>query len=125
MDCLISRRLRLLPLQAAVAFADSLGQLLRTRNRAIRLPRLRKIPGVSVIVPERGNPALLAECLSSVAKAALEVAEPVETIVVVNGSVPSDYTGIEARHPSIRWVFCARPLGFSGAVRAGLREARC
>ncbi len=79
--------------------------------------------GISVIIPERANPALLNECLDSVVQASREVGEPVEVIVVVNGTPRLLYEQICDRHQSVRWVFFERPLWFNGAVREGLKVA--
>src|SRR5216684_9141517 len=80
--------------------------------------------GVTVLIPERANAALLGECLQSVARAVASVVEPVQILVVVNGSPRADYAELEARHPRVEWIFDGRPLGFSGAVRRGVKSAR-
>src|SRR5260370_23083590 len=81
-------------------------------------------PGVTVLIPERANAALLGECLRSLERALAKIDEPVQALVVVNGSPRSDYAQLEAAHPRVEWIFDARPLGFSGAVRRGLESAR-
>src|SRR5438045_3209746 len=43
-------------------------------------------PGVSVIIPERGTPDLLAETLDALSAALAEIDEPQQVIVVVNGA---------------------------------------
>jgi GT2 family glycosyltransferase/MoaA/NifB/PqqE/SkfB family radical SAM enzyme len=80
-------------------------------------------PGVSVLIPERDNVALLGDCLDSLSRAAAHVAEPLEVIVVVNGSEPALYTGLREKHPQVKWLFSKRPLGFSTAIRRGLEVA--
>ena len=80
-------------------------------------------PGLSVVIPERENPGELAACLESLREAAARFPEPVEVVVVVNGSPPSDYEALRHAYPDIRWQFYAQPLGFAGAVAAGLRQA--
>ena len=80
-----------------------------------RIPRL-PAPTLSVIIPERGNPAMLSRCID-----ALDHATPV--VVVVNGvRRRSDYASVEARHANCKFVYFRRPLGFSAAIRAGLRH---
>jgi GT2 family glycosyltransferase/MoaA/NifB/PqqE/SkfB family radical SAM enzyme len=92
----------------------------RWRKRSpIRFPAAP--PGISVVIPERDNPAELSRCLAAVERAACNTGEPVETIVVVNGSCRKSY---EALGRYARFLFRARPLGFSSAVRCGLRAAR-
>ena len=80
--------------------------------------------GISIIIPERENPAQLHDCLRSVKAACAEVAEPVETIVVVSGSSESGYREMMREYDSLRWLFSPRPLWFSGAVHKGLKAAR-
>jgi GT2 family glycosyltransferase len=80
--------------------------------------------GISVIIPERGNPAMLQECLESVSEAARHISEPFETIVVVNGSSPAAYEDLDTLHPSVHWMFFRRRLWFNGAVRKGLKAAK-
>ena len=80
-------------------------------------------PGVSVIIPERANANLLENCLHSLFNAIRNCTEPVEAIVVVNGSPKSDYDGLRRQFPAVRWSFCHHPLGFSAAIRKGLRMA--
>ena len=80
-------------------------------------------PGVSVIIPERGNSELLRVCLTSL-RSALEISEPHEVRVVVNGSQPRDYNRISAEFPEVIFSFSTQPMGFSEAIAAGLRDAR-
>ena len=81
-------------------------------------------PGVSILIPERDNLEELTECLGCAHQAAAEWTEPIETIVVVNGSREELYEPLRRTYPDIRWSFCARALGFGEAVCAGIRKAR-
>ena len=78
-------------------------------------------PGISVLIPERGNPQLLYECLDAVKEAANRVTEPVDGIVVVSGS-PEPYAALESRHPWVRFLYSRQPLDFSSAIRKGLEQ---
>jgi MoaA/NifB/PqqE/SkfB family radical SAM enzyme/GT2 family glycosyltransferase len=78
-------------------------------------------PGLSVLIPERDNVTELSDCLSSVHEAAARWTEPIEVIVIVNGSPASSYASLQARYPVVQWQFSERPLGFCGAVTKGLR----
>jgi GT2 family glycosyltransferase len=119
------RRARLLRLQATVAFCDRLGAYIRSRRRTAKAALMASTgPGVSVIIPERGSPKLLRACLESLEAAASEVHEPIETIVVVNGSQPADYLEEASRFARVRWIFVPSPLSFSGAVRTGMGASR-
>jgi GT2 family glycosyltransferase len=45
-----------------------------------------------------------------------------EVAIVINGSDASGYVGLRAAYPDFRFIFVRRPLGFTAAVRAGLRQ---
>jgi MoaA/NifB/PqqE/SkfB family radical SAM enzyme/GT2 family glycosyltransferase len=103
---------------------DAAGSLMRScfrRRRANSGARL--APGLSVLIPERGNVAELSDCLASVQEAAAGWLEPIEVIVIVNGSPASDYAALQTRYPAVQWQFEERALGFCGAVTRGLRVA--
>jgi radical SAM protein with 4Fe4S-binding SPASM domain len=97
-------------------------------KRAIRLGRVAAPApfdcGVSVVIPERDNPAELETCLASLRSAEAEWEDPLETIVVVNGSPAGQYDRLRSAHPLVRWRFSGEPLGFAAAIAAGLRAAR-
>jgi GT2 family glycosyltransferase len=80
--------------------------------------------GLSIVIPEWDNVEQLEACLESVFEAARRWTEPVEVIVIVNGSPPAAYSSLRLSYPTIRWQFYRQPLGFSGAIGAGLRIAR-
>ena len=120
-----TKRARLLRLQGAVAFCDRVGACIRScrGSRSIRFPSSIG-QGVSVIIPERGSPNLLRACLESLERAAREIEEPLETIVVVNGSDPEDYRQEVRRFGDVRWIFVPAPLPFNEAVRRGMSTVR-
>ena len=108
----VARRIRILRLQAAVAFGDLLAEklapILKQKNA---IPADAPGPGVSVIIPERASPGMLGRCLEATAAASQGIEEPVEVLVVVNGSIPGDYREPAGRFGSVRWTFHSRPLG--------------
>lgn len=110
-----------LPLAVALFVAD---RLARRRPGAARRARAPIGRGISVVVPERGTPDLLAETLDALAAALATVDEPTQVIVVVNGADRADYTALLARWPAYDWQFHARALGYNGAIEAGLAVAR-
>lgn len=115
--------LAILPPFAALAVVDLLCRGLRRwvpRRRAALRPFE---PGLSVVIPERDNPELLARCLSGLEAATRRVTEPVEVIAVVNGPPPEHYAKLCERFPHVRWLWFSAPLGFSRAVQEGLRRA--
>jgi radical SAM protein with 4Fe4S-binding SPASM domain len=76
---------------------------------------------LAVLIPERDHPALLASCLAHLAVALGSLDLPFEVIVMANGSEPRDYDAVQAEHPRTRFFFYPSPLGFSAAIRNGLR----
>jgi|GEM_PF-1135399 len=81
-------------------------------------------PGVSVLIPERGTPAGLRETIASLHAAIERVREPIQVIVVVNGSPASDYAELQTIFPQAEWHFVREPLGFNEAVIRGLACVR-
>lgn len=78
---------------------------------------------LSVVVPERGSPDMLDECLTSLRRALGVIAGTAEVIVVVNGMrTMADYSGVRRRHSGYRFLFDNRPLGFSSAISRALRS---
>ncbi len=73
--------------------------------------------------PERGNPALLRDCLASLDPAAARIPEPVEIVIVVNGSAPEDYSDLMS-YRRTKWIFISQPIGFVAAIGLGLSAAR-
>ena len=80
-------------------------------------------PGLSVIVPERGTPDLLAETLAALMQALDRLDEPAEVIVIVNGAARGDYAALCTKYQKADWQFHERALGFNGAIAAGLVRA--
>jgi GT2 family glycosyltransferase len=113
-------------LYAALKLAERLGSRRTARSQANSArPILRPFePGVSVVIPERENPGVLAECLERVAHACDELSERCDVIVVVNGSRESRYRTLIKDYKQVRWLFSKDRLWYCGAVRRGLRDAR-
>jgi len=116
-----ARLLLLLPCYGSLFVLDRICHWLR---RSTGIPAcVSTAPGVSVLIPERENVALLEDCLESLARAASHIAEPLEVIVIVNGSEPNSYAGLGEKYQQVKWLFSKRPLGFSPAIRRGLEIA--
>lgn len=81
-------------------------------------------PGITVVIPERANPRVLAETLENAVSACRQLDEPWEIVVVVNGSPASRYRSIAERYREVIWLFSARPLWYSGAIRRGILASR-
>jgi radical SAM protein with 4Fe4S-binding SPASM domain len=77
---------------------------------------------LGVIIPERGSATILAVCLVALEIALARVSIRAEVVVVINGSRRADYADLIARYPGFRFIFISRPLGFTAAIRAGLRH---
>jgi GT2 family glycosyltransferase len=107
-----------------VGLACATGDLLRRRRLHAPLLRAAWRPGVSVLIPERGTPDLLAQALASLVPALARVGEPTEIIVVVNGATPADYAGLQRQFPNVVWQFHGAALGFTGALAQGLAAVR-
>ncbi|MBK5292773.1 MAG: glycosyltransferase [Acidobacteriia bacterium] len=114
------------PLRRLVQAIDLCGMRMRRRWR--RRPRVPSggawTPGLSILIPEWDNAEELTACLASVREAACQWSEPLEVVVVVNGSPEFGYGPLRKAHPGVRWRFYDRPLGFGGAIRAGLQSVR-
>jgi GT2 family glycosyltransferase/glycosyltransferase involved in cell wall biosynthesis len=117
----VRQRLRLLPLYAALTLSRHLPARAPPRVDA-DTDAWR--PGVSLIIPERDAPHLLAEALASAEHALAALHEPTQVIVVVNGAPPESYAALRADHPAVEWLHEAAPLGFSAAVARGLGSVR-
>ncbi|MBI3278500.1 MAG: glycosyltransferase [Acidobacteria bacterium] len=120
-----ARKALLQPLRHFVASIDLWGTRMRRRWR--RMPAASAgawKPGLSIVIPEWDNREELAGCLASVRKATDQWSEPLQVIVVVNGSPKSAYHDLRREHPQPDWRFYDRPLGFARAIRAGLQSVR-
>ena len=115
------QRLRLTPLYLALAAADRLAGAVPARA-APRLPPWRK--GLSVVIPERDAPAMLAEALATVRHALAGVDEPHQVIVVANGTPAGAYDDLKAQFPEVEFVHADLPLGFVDAIERGVARAR-
>jgi MoaA/NifB/PqqE/SkfB family radical SAM enzyme/GT2 family glycosyltransferase len=119
------QRVALAPLLAAIAAADRVGWMIRSRFRRERANESLLPPfatGLTVLIPERDNPGELAECLTGLDAARRLWREPLQIIVLVNGAAPSQYWRLQEAHPIVEWSFHPQPLGFAGAIREGLRH---
>ena len=77
---------------------------------------------LGVIIPERGSAKILAVCLAALKTALTRVSIRAEVAVVVNGSCRAEYAGLIAKYRGFRFIFVSRPLGFTAAIRTGLRH---
>ena len=80
--------------------------------------------GVSVIIPERDAPMMLAECLQSLSESLARLDAPGQVIIVCNGTPSERYADLQARFADYQWCFEPQPLGFSGAVNVAMQHAR-
>ena len=113
--------LRFMPLLAAMRCGRALGRLPSVPGRRAR--RRDWNPGLSIVIPERATPDLLADSLRAALSAAQKLGEPVEIIVVVNGAPLESYARLRTEFPTVRWLHSAEALGFLKAIRKGLRAA--
>jgi GT2 family glycosyltransferase len=107
------QRLRLAPLFAAVVAADRLSSLVPARKRPVPGPWP---AGLTVIIPDRDAPAMLAEALTSLAIALRAVIEPWQVVVVANGAPRATYDGVKARFPGVEWIHSDAPAMLAEAL---------
>jgi GT2 family glycosyltransferase len=80
-------------------------------------------PALSVIVPSFRRPDLLRACLPSVLHAAAACAEPIEVIVVDDGSGDESVDVVRREFPEVAVVALEANRGYPGAVNAGVGAA--
>src|SRR5438067_4278361 len=114
------QRVRLAPLYFSLVLADRLAP---TRRRPLPAPSGWR-EGISVIIPDRDAPELLAQALESLDTALGYIAEPQQIIVVANGAPKSRYRAILERWASLELIHADAPCGFNTAIERGLARAR-
>jgi GT2 family glycosyltransferase len=80
--------------------------------------------GLSVLIPERGRPDLLAHTLEHLRAARQQLDAASETTVLVNGSSPTEYVALQRRFQEVQFVFERKALGY-GAAMERLVESAC
>jgi GT2 family glycosyltransferase len=78
-------------------------------------------PLVSVIVPNWNGRTLLPPCLDSIRA---QIYEPIEGIVVDDGSTDDSASLVSTEYPDFRLVTLPQNTGFAHAANAGMRAAR-
>ncbi|HEY2817260.1 MAG TPA: glycosyltransferase [Casimicrobiaceae bacterium] len=79
---------------------------------------------MSIVIPDRDAPDMLAAALASVDGALRQIDEPNQVIVVANGAPESGYAGIRAAFAHVEFAHSDLPLGFGAAIARGLAQAR-
>ena len=115
------QRLRLAPLYLAAVAADRLAAFAPARPSPADDGWR---PGISVVVPERDAPRMLAGTLAALHDALDRIDEPRQVIVVANGAPRATYAELAARFPGVEWVHSDAPLAFAAAIERGLAAAR-
>lgn len=115
------QRLRLYPLYIALRAAD---RLARPWAQSALPPAPAWKPGVTVVIPERDAPTLLAQALASVRASLAVLGEPAQIVVVANGAPRERYAALAREAGEIEWIHRETPLGFSQAVLKGVARAR-
>lgn len=80
--------------------------------------------GLSVVVPARDTPDLLAPALSCAEAAIARIGEASELVVVVSGAHSEAYGELRSIFPRAKWIFRAEPLGYLAAIEVGISCAR-
>jgi glycosyltransferase involved in cell wall biosynthesis len=78
-------------------------------------------PLVSVVIPTRDRPELLAEAIDSVM--GQDYSGPIEVVVVVDGG-PQPRLPSSQHHRDVRWIPNARRTGLAGSRNTGIEAAR-
>lgn len=81
-------------------------------------------PGLSVLLPDRDRPDLLASSLPALAAALARLDEPWEVWISTSAAAPPRYAALRRQFPNFHWLFSSRPLGFSGAIGRALPRLR-
>lgn len=115
------QRLRLYPLYIALRAAD---RLAGPRAQTVLPSAAAWKPGITVVIPERDAPALLAQALGSVRASLGALGEPAQIVVVANGASRERYAALAREVGEIEWIHHESPLGFSEAVSKGIARAR-
>jgi GT2 family glycosyltransferase/glycosyltransferase involved in cell wall biosynthesis len=122
---LLFRKLLLLPFYLLVLAVDLAGSATGAlfRSRKSKRPKSAFAPGISIVIPERSNQAMLRRCLESLQPACVAFDEPVEVIVIVSDSDPAAYADLRRAFPA-SWIFHRKPLWFLDAVRIGIAAGK-
>ena len=112
---------RLSRLRATLQLAQKLAGLRPPRAVCAQRPWR---PGLSILIPDRDSPALLAECLSALQPALHALTEPIEVIVSCSDAAVARYASVNAAFPAVRWLHSTQPLGYARAIQRGLGAVR-
>src|SRR5512138_1907830 len=101
------QRLRLGPLYLALRAADAMPSSERSwsERSPAEQPSWRR--GLSIVIPDRDAPEMLAEALASVDAALEAVDEPRQIVVVANGAPEARYASVRASFPHVEVVHSA------------------
>jgi len=119
------RKLLLLPFYLLIVAIDTAGIVIRRLLHPRRSPKPKFAfrPGISIVIPERANKAMLRRCLQSVQTACAFLAEPAQVIVVVSEARRDMYDDL-TREFQAHWIFQSKALWFIEAVALGVRAAK-
>ena len=115
--------MRLAPLYLALRAADVSSVPARASNGPEPIDGRSWRPGLSVVIPDRDAPDMLAAALESVDAALEAIDEPRQVIVVANGAPEARYATIRAAFPYVELFHSAEPLAFGAAIERGLAHA--
>lgn len=80
--------------------------------------------GLSVVIPDRNSPALLADCLEALMPALAVINEPWQVIISTSDTPSSTYAEIAQRHPQLEWRHSEPGLGYSRAIAQAMPTIR-
>jgi len=91
----------------------------REERKGARSPEIAEL--VSVIIPHYNGKDVLGHCLDSLARCTYD---PLEVIVVDNGSSDGSPEFVRTNYPEVKVVVNAKNLGYAGGCNAGARVAQ-
>lgn len=80
--------------------------------------------GVTVVIPDRDSPDLLADCLEALMPALALIDEPWQVLVSTSGAPASKYAEICRSHPYVEWCHSDSGLGYSRAIAQAIPAIR-
>lgn len=80
--------------------------------------------GLTVVIPDRNTPDLLAECLAALMVALAEIDEPWQVIVSTSDTPAATYAPLARRYPQLEWCHSENGLGYSRAIAQAMSAIR-
>lgn len=108
----------------ALECVDALSRKIRKSRtcRSLPPPGPAVAPGISVLIPVRGQEEILARCLEMLRIALNAVNEPFEVVIVVDGGLRTPFRECSKILAIAKWIYRSSSGGFNEAVITGLAQ---